>query len=306
MIASTMTALAVIFLLSPQVGMALQAVPSIPSEAELVDPATTTPEITEPVLDISDPADMTEEDALIEFEKDINDAPYTRPVIDALPMPVTSEETDTPPTTILETVAASVPVVFVVETTPIPQPTLSEAERTAILGNITTALAAAKTAKGNFIQSNADGSTSNGDFALRRPGKVRFDYAAPNPILIVSDGTTVAMEDSELETIDRIPLGSTPLGLILDDDLDFSSDVEVLRVNQNDEKVWLTVEDKTGELEGELTMIFALATYDLLGWMTIDANLQMTTVELVDVETNGRIDPRLFRLDEADDEEDER
>ena len=306
MIASTMTALAVIFLLSPQVGMALQAVTSIPSEAELVDPATSTPAVTEPVLDISDPADMTEEDMLIAFEESLEEDAGTPPVIDALPLPVTIEETDTPPTTIIETAAPTQPEVIVVETTPIPQPALTEAERTAILGNIKTALAAAKTAKGKFIQSNADGSASNGEFALRRPGKVRFDYADPNPILIVSDGTTVAMEDSELETIDRIPLGSTPLGLILDDDLDFSNDVDVLRVNQNAEKVWLTVEDKTGELEGELTMVFALATYDLLGWMTIDANLQMTTVELIEVETNGRIDPRLFRLNEAEDEEDER
>ena len=53
-------------------------------------------------------------------------------------------------------------------------------------------------------------------------------------------------------------------------------------------------------------MVFARDTYDLLGWLAVDGNLQTTVVDLVDVETNVRIDPRLFRLDEEEDEEDER
>ena len=53
-------------------------------------------------------------------------------------------------------------------------------------------------------------------------------------------------------------------------------------------------------------MVFDAQNYDLLGWLAIDGNLQTTVVDLVDVETNVRIDPRLFRLDEEDDEEDER
>ena len=135
---------------------------------------------------------------------------------------------------------------------------------------------------------------------------MRFDYDDPVPILIVSDGTTVAMEDSELETVDRIPIGTTPLGLILSTDLNVDQDVEVQDVLQNDERIGIRVSDASGELEGTLTMVFDKDSYDLLGWLTVDANFQTTVVDLVDVETNVRIDPRLFRLNEDDDEEDER
>ena len=183
---------------------------------------------------------------------------------------------------------------------------VDQAEWPVILSQMSAALSSATTAKGNFVQTNADGSISTGTFALNRPGRMRFDYDDPTPILIVSNGTTVAMEDSELETVDRVPIGSTPLGLILSTDLGFDRDVDVLSVMRNEDRVGVRVSDSSGELEGTLTMVFDAQNYDLLGWLAIDGNLQTTVVDLVDVETNVRIDPRLFRLDEDDDEEDER
>ncbi len=176
----------------------------------------------------------------------------------------------------------------------------------AVLAATSSALSAAETAKGNFIQTNPDGSITTGTFALNRPGRMRFDYDDPTPVLIVSDGTTVAMEDSELETIDRVPIGATPLGLILSTDLNVDEDVEVLSVMQNAERYGVRVEDASGELEGTLTMVFDKATYELLGWLATDGNFRTTVVDLTDVETNVRVDPRLFRLDDAEDEEEER
>lgn len=183
---------------------------------------------------------------------------------------------------------------------------LPQSEWSAALMRASSALSAAKTAKGGFVQTNADGTISTGDFALNRPGRMRFDYDDPTPVLIVSDGTTVAMEDRDLETVDRVPIGSTPLGLILSTDLSVNEDVTVLSVMQNDERLGIRVEDARGELEGTLTMVFDKQSYALLGWLATDGNLQTTVVDLVDVETNVRVDPRLFRLDEDEDEEEER
>jgi len=183
---------------------------------------------------------------------------------------------------------------------------VAEADWPAILSEVSSALAAAQTASGEFVQTNSDGSISTGSFALNRPGRIRFDYDDPTPILIVSDGTTVAMQDRELETVDRVPLRSTPLGLILSTQLDVDQDTEVLGIQQNADQFGIRVSDATGELEGTLTMVFDKATLDLLGWLTVDGNLQTTVVDLVNVKTNQRIDPRLFRLNEDDEEDDER
>ena len=84
-----------------------------------------------------------------------------------------------------------------------------------------------------------------------------------------------------------------------------NDDVDILGVFQNDDRFGVRVSDASGELEGTLTMVFDKTSYALMGWLAVDGNLQTTVVDLANIETNVRVDPRLFRLNE-DDEEDER
>jgi len=177
---------------------------------------------------------------------------------------------------------------------------IAETEWPVILEQTSAALTAVETARGTFGQSNPDRSVVTGTFALNRPGRMRFEYDDPTPVLIVSDGTTVAMQDTELDTVDRVPIGSTPLGLILATDLNVDEDVEVLSIMQNSERLGIRVEDSSGELEGTLTMVFDKTSYALLGWLATDGNDQTTVVDLLDIESNVRVDPRLFRLNEDD------
>lgn len=177
---------------------------------------------------------------------------------------------------------------------------LSGTERAALLEEASTALAAVKTARGRFEQYSPDGSYATGQFAMQRPGKVRFDYDDPVPLLMVSDGTTVALQDADLETTDRVPLGSTPLSLLLSDRLDFESQARVLDVRRTDGRINITVEDRKGEMEGTLTLVLASADNSLVEWRTTDANGGNTSVMLTNVETGARLNPRLFILRDFD------
>ena len=237
-------------------------------------------------------------DPVVERDETVEDSDPVETQPQAEPVSTITPEGDTATEAVVESTDAEVPAAQSGE--------VPEADWPIILTAASDALAAAKTASGTFRQSNADGSIVSGTFALNRPGRMRFDYDDPTPILIVSDGTTVAMEDSELETVDRVPIGATPLNLILSTDLNVDQDVEVLGIVQNEERIGIRVSDATGELEGTLTMVFDKVSYDLLGWLAVDGNLQTTVVDLVDVETNVSVDPRLFRLIEAEDEEEER
>ena len=237
---------------------------------------------------------------------------------EATPLPDDSESDNGAPEEIDITDDATPPVTAVTEPVD-PAPILPEAAPTPaadnrvaaedwadIMADARAALAATKTAQGRFYQTNADGSTMLGDFALNRPGKLRFDYDDPTPVLIVADGATVAIEDSELETIDRVPLVATPLGIILDREIDFDGDVEVLDIRRAGDRIGIEMRDAAGEMEGTLTLIFAAADYELLGWIAVDGSFQSTLVNLTDVETNISLDPRLFRLDDDEDEEEDR
>lgn len=181
---------------------------------------------------------------------------------------------------------------------------IGPAERAQILVDVADALTKVKTARGDFTQMSADYSITSGTFALRRPGRVRFDYNDPTPVLIVANGTTVAIQDSDLETTDRVPLGSTPLGILLDDDLDFDAETNVVDVARYDGMLGVTVEDPAGEMDGTLTLLFRDSDRELLGWRATDSGGGVTSVELANVEYGKRINPRLFIMDDFEDEDD--
>ncbi len=180
------------------------------------------------------------------------------------------------------------------------------AERDALLEAISASIGSVETARGRFYQIGADYSEAEGDFYLRRPGRVRFEYDDPNPLLIVADGATVAIEDSDLETQDRVPLVSTPLALLLDDDLDFETEANVLDVRKANGVIGLTMEDRSGENEGLLTVFVDAEDYSIVSWRTQDAAGGVTSVALAAVETDVRLNARLFRIEDinADDERD--
>lgn len=293
MLTAAISTIALALALGPHLQVGLQAVVS-ESQAPIETPAApadAAPEILETV----------EMRPLIEAPVQVGPSEAEPEIILAQADPVPTQTESNPAPTRDATIESPEPVEVQPQSGELPQ-----SEWSAALMRASSALSAAKTAKGNFVQTNADGTTSTGEFALNRPGRMRFDYDEPTPVLIVSDGTTVAMEDRDLETVDRVPIGSTPLGLILSTNLSVNEDVTVLSVMQNEDRLGIRVEDARGELEGTLTMVFNKQSYALLGWLATDGNLQTTVVDLVDVETNVRVDPRLFRLDEDDDEEEER
>jgi len=187
-------------------------------------------------------------------------------------------------------------------TAPAATAALTASERSAILKSVSKAMSDVKTASGKFEQLAPDYSVSTGSFALSRPGKVRFDYDDPTPLLIVSNGATVAMQDSELETTDRVPLGSTPLSLLLDDSLDFETEAQVLDVVRANGRIGVTLQDRSGEMDGTLTLVLADVTKELIGWRTEDSGGNITSVQLVDVEYDKKLNPRLFILKDFDDE----
>jgi outer membrane lipoprotein-sorting protein len=163
------------------------------------------------------------------------------------------------------------------------------------------------TLRARFDQIAADNSETSGVLEIDRPGRARFDYDDPNPILVVADGSTVAIADFDLETIDRAPIGATPLRFLLEESLDLAGSGVVQDAGRYDGRLYVTLEDPNGEIQGRLTLVFEDADPDaapnammLAGWYTVDAMGGMTEVRLSEIETGVRISPRQFILDDED------
>lgn len=172
----------------------------------------------------------------------------------------------------------------------------------AALAGVNDWLNGVETYRARFTQIAPDFSSSAGILSIRRPGRLRFEYDAPSPLLVVADGTTVAIEDSDLETVDRVPLRSTPLWWLLKPDVDLAADANVTDVWQEDGYIYVAMQDRNEEMDGTALFAFNPETYALEEWFVTDSLGYTTRVTLSDVETGVRLNPRLFVLDEPEDD----
>lgn len=168
---------------------------------------------------------------------------------------------------------------------------------TADLQRVSTYLNSLQSIQGNFVQLSADGRSARGTFYLKKPGRIRFEYDKPNPTLIVADGTTVAVENSDLHTTNRYPIGNTPLRLLLTT-VDLARDPHVVSVQRQPGVLEVTAEEKTGPAAGRVTMNFADtgSTLQLSYWDVVDARGEHTTVSVSGLHTVGELPPQLFAI----------
>ncbi len=178
-------------------------------------------------------------------------------------------------------------------------------DRDEVISKAADALTSVRTAEGRFTQQDQTGSAA-GKFYISRPGKVRFDYTSPETMHIVSDGVSVSIEEPERDAFDAVPLGSTQLSLFLRDDLDFDRDGNVVDVSASDVSYFLTLEDETGEADGQMILEFRRSDFELMGWRAVDGAGGQTFVSLQDVKTGTRLRPSLFVVTDPADRNDDR
>lgn len=167
------------------------------------------------------------------------------------------------------------------------------AEDRALVAKTTAYLQGLTSAKGRFVQTDPRGSETLGSFYLQRPGKARFAYDAPASKLLISDGRFVAEADTRLKTVNRYPLGQTPLALFLAQDVRLDRGVVVTRVSRLDGGFSLTLADGRKQTRGTLTMNFRDGPVSLMGWV-ISTVQGSTRVQLTSLERVGGLDPKLF------------
>lgn len=152
-----------------------------------------------------------------------------------------------------------------------------------------------KTLQGEFTQISPKGNMSQGIFYISKPGKMRFEYAPPNPFLIVSDGTWLTIKNVKKEKGDQFPLSQTPLRLVLGNKVDIARDTNILDFQDQDGMTTVTVEDKKNTLgSGQLTLVYDQARKALQQWIVTDGKGRKTTVSLENLQPGIEPDPKLF------------
>jgi outer membrane lipoprotein-sorting protein len=175
-----------------------------------------------------------------------------------------------------------------------PEP-LTGAARVEAIASANKALNVAGPLKGRFVQLDSKGRALGGSFFLQRPGKVRFAYDAPSPMTIVSDGSIVSLENTALKTVNRVPLKTTPLFLLLKRDVSIERDAKVTSVAKDGDAILIGLRDPSGQTNGDLTLTFDGPARELRQWRVTDIAGNVTLTALQTVQTVGPLDPKLFQ-----------
>ena len=174
----------------------------------------------------------------------------------------------------------------------------SEADR-ADLDRVSAYLNSIRTLQGDFVQIGPEGQLDQGRFYLEKPGRMRFEYRPPNPVLIVADGRTVAVANRKLKTVNRYPLSSTPLDLILADNMDLRHDNSIMAVRHEPGLLIVEARSSTSRNKPNLSLVFADPVLELRQWTIVDDQGLQTTVALRDLEQGVVVDSQMFVLKDA-------
>jgi outer membrane lipoprotein-sorting protein len=153
-----------------------------------------------------------------------------------------------------------------------------------------------KTLQARFLQISTKGGVAEGKVYLSRPGKLRFEYDPPTPILIVSSGLVVTYYDRELEQVSEVFLRTTPISFLVREKVALSGDVTVTGFERRRGLIRVTLTKTDDPEQGSITLVFTDRPFELRQWVVVDPQSVATTITLNKMRTGLRLDPKLFKF----------
>lgn len=151
------------------------------------------------------------------------------------------------------------------------------------------------TVEASFVQVNADGSKSKGMIYIQRPGRARFEYAAPDKNLVIAAGGQVIIFDARSnEPPEQYPLARTPLNLILARNVDLKTAKMVVGHSEVGKVTVVKAQDPKHPDYGTIDLIFSSNPVALKQWIITDDIGNQTSVTLGDMVVGNSYGASLF------------
>lgn len=177
---------------------------------------------------------------------------------------------------------------------PAARPARAQAVDAAALRQVEAYLNALRTLRARFLQVGQNGASAQGTAWIWRPGRMRFDYDPPEPLLLVASGGQVLMYDRELRSPTTVPASSTPLGVLLRPEIRLSGDITVTGTARQGGFLHVALHRTGAPAEGRLTLTFQEQPMQLRQWTVVDAQGRETRVTLYEIDTQARPNARMF------------
>ena len=153
------------------------------------------------------------------------------------------------------------------------------------------------TVEADFTQVNSDGTIATGKLYIRRPGRVRFEYAPPDRSLVMAGGGQVAIFDAKSnQPPEQYPLSRTPLSIILAEDVDLSRARMIVGHTEDGNATRVRAQDPDDPEYGSIELVFTGAPTELRQWVIRDDLGSETTVILGEMKKGADLASSLFNI----------
>ena len=154
-----------------------------------------------------------------------------------------------------------------------------------------------RTATGTFTQLNDDGSKATGTYAIRRPGRARFEYDAPMDAVVVSNGATVGIVDGKSNTRPHAyPLYITPLKIILARKVRLNRAKMIIGHMGDGTTTTIRAQDPLFPNYGTIDLVFSNSPVKLKKLVVNEASGNRIIMILNDLTTGVRLADKLFEI----------
>jgi outer membrane lipoprotein-sorting protein len=150
------------------------------------------------------------------------------------------------------------------------------------------------TMQARFLQVDANGNSIGGNVWMQRPGRMRFEYDPPDRMLLVAGHGLLVYYDPAVRQTSNLFLSSTPLGLLLQDNVKFTGAVTVTGIARAKGQLQITLVRTKNQSDGTITLIFATDPLTLRSWIIRDAQGRQTQISLYDMKFGGTFKQSMF------------
>lgn len=172
-------------------------------------------------------------------------------------------------------------------------------EEVQLVAEAEASLNALRSLEARFTQVSTDGGFAHGKLYLRRPGRLRLDYAPPAQLQVYGDGFWLIYVDTELKQVSRVPLSATPAAVLVGDRITLSGEVTVTKVERGPNALRVHLVQTKEPAAGTVILGFAGSPLALFEWVVVDPKGVRTTITLVEPRYNVPIGAEPFVFDET-------
>lgn len=153
------------------------------------------------------------------------------------------------------------------------------------------------TMEATFVQMASNGATAEGRLFIKKPNKIRMEYADPTNVLIVGDGDFIVYNDMDLDQVTHINYEDIPASLILAQNIKIDGkNIKITDFYQDSGSTSITLDyANKGDL-GPITLTFSNSPMELKQWRIVDPQSVEVTVSMYDAKKDIELDDKIFKF----------